>query len=82
MLPSSMGKRDPGDYICHLWFLEHCIIGSATGDLFVVENGGIKAVLSAAEDSQHPIQDLVAYAKGKAQEPCHSVKPYGVIRSL
>ena len=62
-LQSSIGKREPQNYISHTWLDEKLLVATDSGDILVYGEGGeFRGPIGAPCES--PIEVIAAYGKG------------------
>eukprot|EP00884_Botryococcus_braunii_P010879 jgi/Botrbrau1/19793/Bobra.0124s0041.1 len=67
-VPSSLSKQEGHNFTTHTWLTDsdkdRMVVGTAAGDLFLVEAGDVRATL--ALDPPAPVEAIAAHAKGFA----------------
>jgi len=58
------GKREPQNYLCHVWIDDRILVGTDTGDVLVFENAEFRGVLESSPSDGSAIESIVSFSKG------------------
>eukprot|EP01012_Entosiphon_sulcatum_P014150 TRINITY_DN1923_c0_g1_i1.p1 TRINITY_DN1923_c0_g1~~TRINITY_DN1923_c0_g1_i1.p1 ORF type:complete len:1205 (+),score=349.53 TRINITY_DN1923_c0_g1_i1:90-3704(+) len=66
LAPGGLGKRDPQNFLCHVWLPpdDRIVVSTDNGDLLLIENSEFKCTLPLSPSDTLSIDTIVAYSKG------------------
>jgi len=64
--PGGMGKRDPQNFLAHVWLPpdDRIVVSTDNGDLLLVENSEFKCILPLSPSDGLSIDSMISYSKG------------------